>query len=414
MKKLIVLSATLLLLLAATVSVFAQEDTDDTALSGTPEDICAAVAPAPEPETRTYAEPEQVIDPLVDYHAIFCTPYGPVYVDLLEDVAPQTVNNFVFLAQNDFYNNLTFHRVIDDFMVQGGDPQGNGTGGPGYQFEDEFVTFMTFDRPGLLAMANSGPNTNGSQFFITTAITDWLNYNHTIFGEVIAGQPNAEAIPATEVEPNVALEAVVIITEPENVEVDYEAPEAPTQEQYVESVDEVPELNNLELNAEMTNAFDTEAVVAALPEAAQEAAAAWFGDYSHQYTVGVSHTNPDCNFEVIPVEAVSYDIHVFDTPEGARAAAQDERLQTVLTGDNEAEPVTMAFSGLEGFTWAAESACDTEVTRAVIYRQLGRTLLVTSAVYPNDSEFDANILDSLNIDLYEAVFFEELRTEVSQ
>ncbi len=133
-------------------------------------DLCAA-ASKDEPATRSFDGPEQVLESGVDYRAIFCTQAGPVYVDLFEDYAPQTVNNFVFLAQNGYYNNTTFHRVIEDFMAQGGDPTGTGSGGPGYQFGDETPGFLVFDRPGLLAMANAGPGTNGSQFFLTTAVT---------------------------------------------------------------------------------------------------------------------------------------------------------------------------------------------------------------------------------------------------
>ena len=115
-----------------------------------------------------FQEAETVLEPDVDYRAIFCTTAGTVYVDLYESLTPMTVNNFVFLAQQGYYDNTTFHRVIPDFMVQGGDPTATGSGGPGYQFGDEPVGFLTFDRPGLLAMANAGPGTNGSQFFITT------------------------------------------------------------------------------------------------------------------------------------------------------------------------------------------------------------------------------------------------------
>jgi peptidyl-prolyl cis-trans isomerase A (cyclophilin A) len=101
--------------------------------------------------------------------------------------APKTVENFVTLARKGFYNGLTFHRVIDGFMIQGGDPLGVGTGGPGYKFGDEFHPELSFNKPYLLAMANAGPGTNGSQFFITTIPTPWLNGRHTIFGEVIEG-----------------------------------------------------------------------------------------------------------------------------------------------------------------------------------------------------------------------------------
>jgi peptidyl-prolyl cis-trans isomerase B (cyclophilin B) len=113
---------------------------------------------------------------------------GNIEAKLFSDKAPVTVANFLNLARRGYYNNLTFHRVINDFMIQGGDPTGTGRGGPGYRFEDEFASDLKFDKPGILAMANSGPNTNGSQFFITHVPTPWLNQKHTIFGEVTQGQ----------------------------------------------------------------------------------------------------------------------------------------------------------------------------------------------------------------------------------
>ena len=135
-----------------------------------------------------YTEPPAMtIDPTVYYYATIVTDKGDIKLQLFADRAPKTVNNFVFLANQGFYDNTTFHRVLDGFMAQAGDPTGTGAGGPGYQFEDEFAPGLGFDRPGLLAMANSGPGTNGSQFFITFAPTDWLNNRHTIFGEVVEG-----------------------------------------------------------------------------------------------------------------------------------------------------------------------------------------------------------------------------------
>lgn len=131
--------------------------------------------------------PAMTIDPKKRYRAIFKTAKGNIEVDLLADKAPKTVNNFVFLARQGFYDNTTFHRVIADFMAQGGDPTGTGSGGPGYQFEDEIVPSLRFDNAGILAMANAGPNTNGSQFFITYGATPWLNGRHTIFGKVTKG-----------------------------------------------------------------------------------------------------------------------------------------------------------------------------------------------------------------------------------
>ncbi len=131
--------------------------------------------------------PAMQIDPSKSYVAVFKTENGDVRVRLLPRQAPVTVNNFVFLARQGYYNNTTFHRVLPGFMAQGGDPTGTGAGGPGYTFEDEFDQALQFDRPGLLAMANRGPNTNGGQFFITYAPTPHLNGLHTIFGEVVEG-----------------------------------------------------------------------------------------------------------------------------------------------------------------------------------------------------------------------------------
>ena len=118
--------------------------------------------------------------------AIIKTNKGEINLNLFSDVAPVTVLNFITLAKTGNYNGLKFHRVIEDFMIQGGDPTGTGAGGPGYQFGDEFKEGVVFNKKGLLAMANAGPNTNGSQFFITHAPTEWLNYKHTIFGEVVS------------------------------------------------------------------------------------------------------------------------------------------------------------------------------------------------------------------------------------
>jgi peptidyl-prolyl cis-trans isomerase B (cyclophilin B) len=120
---------------------------------------------------------------------------GTIRLRLFEDRVPLTVANFVNLAQRGFYNNLKFHRVIADFMIQGGCPKGNGTGGPGYKFKDEFVKDLRHDKPGILSMANSGPNTNGSQFFITHTPTPWLDDHHTVFGEV-AGSDDMDVVNA--------------------------------------------------------------------------------------------------------------------------------------------------------------------------------------------------------------------------
>ena len=133
------------------------------------------------------AAPAMAIDTTKTYYATFSTAKGDIRVQLYADGEPITVNNFVFLAQQGFYDNTTFHRVIKDFMAQGGDPTGTGSGGPGYRFEDEIDPSLTFSQAGILAMANAGANTNGSQFFLTFAPTTWLNGKHTIFGKVVDG-----------------------------------------------------------------------------------------------------------------------------------------------------------------------------------------------------------------------------------
>ena len=125
--------------------------------------------------------------------AVFDTSRGQIKVELFADKAPLTVANFVNLVQRGFYDGLNFHRVIPDFMIQGGCPKGTGTGGPGYKFEDETGNGVKHDR-GVLSMANAGPNTNGSQFFITHIKTDWLDRKHTVFGQVIEGQDVVDAV----------------------------------------------------------------------------------------------------------------------------------------------------------------------------------------------------------------------------
>ena len=164
------------------------------------------------PSRKEYSSPpDRIIDPTATYKAIIGTNLGSMTLELFAQDAPKTVNNFVFLAQEGYYDGIIFHRVIPDFMIQGGDPTGTGTSGPGYKFEDEIVSSLVFDSPGILAMANSGPNTNGSQFFITVEATPWLNGNHTIFGKVTDGYDvvNAISVVATAAG-NRPLENVVI------------------------------------------------------------------------------------------------------------------------------------------------------------------------------------------------------------
>ena len=128
------------------------------------------------------------IDTAKKYRATFDTSKGSIVCDLFAKDAPKTVNNFVFLAREGFYNGTVFHRVLADFMIQGGVPTASGRGGPGYKFEDETKGNPNKHKVGSLSMANAGPNTNGSQFFITHVVTDWLDGKHTVFGQVASGQ----------------------------------------------------------------------------------------------------------------------------------------------------------------------------------------------------------------------------------
>jgi cyclophilin family peptidyl-prolyl cis-trans isomerase len=131
--------------------------------------------------------PQATFDKEHAYFARMETNKGPVLIRFMPDVAPMHVTNFIYLARLGFYDNMSFHRVITGFMAQGGCPVGNGTGGPGYQFAGEFSDAVKHDKGGLLSMANAGPNTDGSQFFLTFVPTPWLNGKHTIFGEVVEG-----------------------------------------------------------------------------------------------------------------------------------------------------------------------------------------------------------------------------------
>ena len=152
--------------------------------------------PVPRKDARTtnFAAAEPVLQPDTDYRAEIRTTAGTMIVDLEQDRAPVTVNNFVFLALHQYYDGIIFHRVLEDFMAQTGDPTGTGQGGPGYRFDDEFHSELVHDGAGVLSMANAGPGTNGSQFFITFTATPWLDRRHAVFGRVVEGLEVLDAI----------------------------------------------------------------------------------------------------------------------------------------------------------------------------------------------------------------------------
>ena len=160
------------------------------------------------------AAPPMVIDPAKHFKATITTDRGDIIVELYADKVPVTVNNFVFLARDGYYDGVTFHRVIPNFMAQTGDPTGTGRGGPGYRFADEFDPSLRHDGPGVLSMANAGPGTNGSQFFITFKATPHLDGKHAVFGRVVDGMDVVYSIPERDPgsarEPGLAMTSVTI------------------------------------------------------------------------------------------------------------------------------------------------------------------------------------------------------------
>lgn len=165
-------------------------------------------------ENRYDGPPQMQLTPGAEYYANFRTEKGDMRARLFAEEAPVTVNNFVFLAREGYFDGTTFHRAIKGFVVQGGDPTGTGTGGPGYSIPDEFSAGLRHDRPGILSMANAGPNTGGSQFFITYAATPHLDDRHAVFGEVVEGLQTLDEIrdrdPQRDREPGDRVDSVEI------------------------------------------------------------------------------------------------------------------------------------------------------------------------------------------------------------
>ena len=153
-----------------------------------------ALAPEVDERRVSFEAAADVLDPTLDYAAVIETNRGVLVIDLYQDEAPLTVNNFVFLTLQRYYDGIVFHRVLEDFMAQTGDPTGTGSGGPGYRFDDEIVDGLGHDGRGVVSMANAGPGTNGSQFFITFTATPWLDGNHTVFGRLIDGDEVLDAL----------------------------------------------------------------------------------------------------------------------------------------------------------------------------------------------------------------------------
>lgn len=299
------------------------------------QELCAAVEPS-ELTRMQFEAPVSVLEPGIDYRAIFCTSAGAIYVDLYEKLTPLTVNSFVFLAQQGYYDNTTFHRVIPNFMAQAGDPTGTGRGGPGYQFGDEPVGFLTFDRPGLLAMANAGPGTNGSQFFITTAPTPHLNHKHTIFGDVLVGSEVVEAIrerdPATAAEAGETLHTVLIISDPASVDNSavVEAMRA-RQEEVIAAFEAFTNTlpPELPLDEGRSGYFSNEDLAATVAPELQDRFASFAAEHGHQYRVRMQITNDSCA-ESVFFSSLGYWVDIYADSYSAVAAMQAEFMENWL------------------------------------------------------------------------------------
>ena len=303
----------------------------------TPDELCALAEPQPLTMMRFQAA-DPVLGAGVDYRAIFCAGAGAIYVDLYETRTPVTVNNFVFLAQHGYYDNTTFHRVIPNFMAQAGDPTGTGRGGPGYQFRDEPVGFLVFDRPGLLAMANAGPGTNGSQFFITTAPTPHLNHKHTIFGDVLVGQEIVEAIRERDLsaatEPGETLHTVLIIEDASQVDDSQVVDATPADQEQVIAAFEaflgsMPP--SLPANPETSGLFSAVDVAASLDDESQDAYAQFADAHALDYRYALDIVNEACE-SAIYFSALGYQVDVFANAEAAADALADPLSAALLEG----------------------------------------------------------------------------------
>ena len=293
----------------------------------TPAEHCETAQPG-ELSMMRFDQPQQVLQAGVDYRAIFCSGAGAIYIDLYETLTPVTVNNFIFLAGQGYYDSTTFHRVIPDFMAQGGDPTATGRGGPGYQFQDEPIGFLTFDQPGKLAMANAGPGTNGSQFFITTAPTPHLNYKHTIFGDVLQGQEHVGAIrprdPQSDSQPGESLHTVLIISDPTLVASDEVTQPSATVDEVTAAFDAftagLP--SALQLDAERSGHFSADDLAATVADDLAAGFADFAEGHGHQYRVRMQVLNATCADSVF-FSSLGYWVDAFADAESAREAASD-------------------------------------------------------------------------------------------
>ena len=379
-----------------------------------PAEICADATPQI-PVTRSFDAAEWVLQEDIDYRVILCTAAGAIYIDLYEEITPLTVNNFIFLAGQGYYDGTTFHRVLQDFMAQGGDPTGTGRGGPGYQFADEFVGFLIFDRPGLLAMANANnpergiTGTNGSQFFITFGETPWLNHRHTIFGEIVAGMDalhNLRLCDPSSCSEGDALHSALIITEPATVAAARPAVEAPAPQTVRQQLEDffrernfpnidfaVEYLSQAELNSAAEQADDRELLD-------------YLAEYGMEYRLDAGLET--CASDYAPLRALRLALIAFPDEAAAQAAQaagfwrlrEAETLTPVETDDMPADEVYVGAGAL----------CDDGRTRRLwmMYR-LGANLLRAEASYFQPA---TGAPDEIRWLINARFFFEPLMTEL--
>jgi len=301
----------------------------------TPDELCAAATQnIAEPATREFKEAAQVLKDGVDYSAVMCTEQGAIYLDLFEDKSPITVNSFVFLAQQGYYNNTTFHRVLAGFMAQGGDPTGTGSGGPGYEFVNETGNGLSFDTYGVLAMANAGADTNGSQFFITYAPQTRLDGGYTIFGHVLQGQGVAEMLTPRDPEqapdfPGSTLQTVVIVEDPASVAM---TPDAPPDMNHFETLLEkviVPQINELFVKVDdISHTYDLDAEVAAWQalggDTLAEAMRAYLSDHNFGGGALLFLKLGECPADAIEVWGLGFGVQDFGSTDNAKAVVFDD------------------------------------------------------------------------------------------
>ncbi len=349
-------------------------------------EYCADASPML-PETRTYEEADWVLQEEIDYRVILCTDAGAIYIDLYEEITPLTVNNFVFLAERGYYDGTTFHRVLQDFMAQGGDPTATGRGGPGYQFRDEFVGFLTFDRAGLLAMANANNpdrgifGTNGSQFFITFAEVSWLNYRHTIFGEVLAGMEALRSLrlcdPSSCSEGD-ALASALIITDPGAVNAEIAPKAEPDPAAVSAAIEDFFRERNFPDIEFGVGYFSAENLRSTARRADDAALLDYLSEYGLEYRIVAGLET--CAAAYAPLRAMRIALMSFPSEAAAQVALADEYWRLAEAG--ELQPVEAAndLPG-EGFGGEGSLCDDGQTRRAWMTYRLGNNLLRVEANY---------------------------------